>query len=39
LGNREGVGSAGQAQPVVTGDWVSGASCCILRFLRRPPHS
>ena len=39
LGNREGVGSAGQAQPVVTGDWVSGASCCILRFLRRPPQA
>lgn len=31
------VGSAGRAQPSVIGDWVSGASCCILRFLRRPP--
>ena len=39
LENRGRVGNAGQAQPSVTGDWVSGASCCILRFLRRSPHS
>jgi hypothetical protein len=39
LENRGRVGSAGQAQPRVTGDWVSGASCCILRFLRRPPQA
>ena len=30
-------GGANRARPRVTGDWVSGASCCILRFVRRPP--